>query len=44
MTPAKGLSANGPILLFLHGTMSSFEGSFMGLWDRKNIAGADARG
>ena len=44
MTPAKVLTAEQPILLFLHGTMSSFEGSFKGLWDAKNSAGSDARG
>ncbi len=43
MTPAKKFSTEGPILLFLHGTMSSFAGSFMGLWDLKNGAGAEAR-
>ncbi len=44
MTFTKELKTEGPILLFLHGTMSSFEGSFKGLWDAKNSAGSDARG
>lgn len=44
MTPSKALTAGQPILLFLHGTMSSCEGSFKGLWDPKNSAGSDARG
>ncbi len=43
MTPSKALTAGQPILLFLHGTMSSCEGSFKGLWDPKNSAGGDAR-
>lgn len=44
MTPAKKSSTDGPVLLFLHGVISSFEGSFKGLWDPKNGAGAEARG
>jgi len=44
MTPTNEYPADGPILLFLHGTMSSFEGSFKGLWDSKNSAGSEARG
>ncbi|MBC8017098.1 MAG: hypothetical protein H7X83_01080, partial [Verrucomicrobia bacterium] len=44
MTFAEQCKADGPLLLFLHGTLSSFEGSFKGLWDPKNGAGAEARG
>ncbi|MSN24365.1 MAG: CHAT domain-containing protein [Geobacter sp.] len=43
MELCKELKADGPVLLFLHGTISSFEGSFKGLWDVKNGAGSDAR-
>lgn len=44
MTPCRDIKTESPVLLFLHGTMSSCEGSFKGLWDAKNSAGADARG
>lgn len=43
MTPASEFLSDGPILLFLHGTMSSFKGSFSDLWDSKNGAGTEAR-
>lgn len=43
MTRANDVAAEGPILLFLHGTMSSCEGSFKGLWDPKNTAAAEVR-
>ncbi|MET0028107.1 MAG: alpha/beta fold hydrolase [Candidatus Thiodiazotropha sp.] len=33
----------GPILVFIHGTASSCEGSFGKLWDPKNRAGLEAR-
>ncbi len=33
----------GPILVFIHGTASSCEGSFGKLWDPKNPAGREAR-
>jgi pimeloyl-ACP methyl ester carboxylesterase len=43
MQRVASIEAEGPTLLFLHGTMSSFGGSFGALWDAKNIAGAEAR-
>ncbi len=43
MVKVPDCSTNGPILVFLHGTMSSCEGSFKGLWDEKNRAGAEVR-
>ncbi len=43
MSRADGVAAEGPVLLFLHGTMSSCEGSFSGVWDPKNSAAAEVR-
>ena len=37
------LPGGGPLLVFLHGTASSCEGSFGKLWDAGNAAGAAAR-
>jgi pimeloyl-ACP methyl ester carboxylesterase/CHAT domain-containing protein len=33
----------GPVLIFLHGTASSTQGSFSKLWEERNKAGGDAR-
>jgi CHAT domain/Lecithin:cholesterol acyltransferase len=43
LTSAEEFEGDKPFLLFLHGTMSSFEGSFGDLWDPRNKAGEDAR-
>ncbi len=44
MTARQKIPADkGPILVFIHGTASSCEGSFGKLWDERNKAGAEAR-
>ncbi len=39
----EAVPAGAPVLLFLHGTASSTEGSFGKLWDAANAVGADVR-